>query len=78
MQAQGFLLLQKSNPLPPGAAVAAWLSIPGDTESGVSVPREALLRHEGEVFVYVQIGDDTFARKEIELERPTDNGWFVH
>ena len=78
MQAQGFLFLQKSNPLPPGAALVAWLTIPGDAESGVTVPREALLRHEGEVFVYVQTGGNTFERKEIELDRPTEAGWFVH
>jgi hypothetical protein len=30
------------------------------------------------VFVYLQTGDDTFARKEIELDRPTEAGWFVH
>lgn len=78
MQAQGFLFLQKINPLPPGAAVVAWLTVPGEVESGVIVPREALIRHEGEVFVYVQTGDDKFARTEIELERPSDAGWFVH
>lgn len=78
MQAQGFLFLQKTNPLPPGAAVVAWLTVPGDAESGVIVPREALIRHEGEVFIYVQTGDDTFTRKEIKLNRPNDAGWFVH
>lgn len=78
MQGQGFLFLQKSNALPPGAAVVAWLTLPGDAESGVTVPREALLRHEGEVFVYLQTGADTFARKEIELKRPTEAGWFAH
>jgi hypothetical protein len=78
MQGQGFLFLQKPNPLPPGAAVVAWLTVPGETEEGVAVPREALLRHEGEVFVYVQTGPDTFQRKEIELARPVGAGWFVH
>ncbi len=78
LQSQGFLFLQKTNPLPPGAAVAAWLSVPGEVESGVTVPREALLRHEGGVFVYVQTAEDTFARKEIELDRPAEKGWFVH
>jgi hypothetical protein len=78
MQAQGFLFLQKANPLPLGAAVVAWLTVPGEAEAGVIVPREALIRHEGEVFVYIQAGDDKFARTEIELERPSDAGWFVH
>lgn len=77
MQAQGFLFLQEANPLPPGAAVVAWLTVPGDSESGVIVPREALIRHKGEVFIYVQTGVDTFVRQEIELNRPNDSGWFV-
>ncbi len=77
-QGQGFLLLQKTNPLPSGAAAIAWLTVPGDPESGVVVPRVALLRHEGEVFVYLQTGDDTFSRKEVELDRPVESGWFVH
>ena len=54
----------------------AWLSLPGDTANGVIVPRDAIVRHEGEAFVYVQTGDDTFARHEIELEHPLDKGWF--
>ena len=78
MQSQGFLFLQKTNPLPPGATVTAWLSIPGESESGVTVPRDALIRHEAEVFVYVQTGAEMFSRKEIELERPVAGGWFVH
>jgi hypothetical protein len=77
MQGQGFLLLQKIHPLSPGTAVKGWLTLPGEAESGVTVPREAVLRHEAEVFVYLQTGDDTFARRQIELERPLDAGWFV-
>ena len=77
MQGQGFVLLQRTRPLPPGSAVKAWLTVPGQPESGVAVPREALLRHKGEVFVYLQTGDDTFVRRQVELERPMDAGWFV-
>ena len=77
-QGQGFLFLIETNPLPPGTAVIGWLQIPGDPLTGVIVPRAALVRHEGEILVYVQTGDDTFEHREIELERPTEKGWFVH
>jgi hypothetical protein len=77
MQGQGFLLLQKGSPSAPGTAVKAWLTVAGQAESGVTVPREAVLRHEAEVFVYLQTGNDTFSRRQIELERPLDAGWFV-
>lgn len=77
MQGQGFLFLQQTNPLPPGAAVVAWLTIPGGAESGVMVPREALLRHEGRAFIYLQTSNDTFQRKEVALGRPSGAGWFM-
>jgi hypothetical protein len=77
MQGQGFLLLCKSRALQPGAAVKAWLALSGHAESGVAVPREALLRHEAEVFVYVQTGEETFVRRPVSLDRPLDAGWFV-
>jgi hypothetical protein len=77
LQGQGFIFLVQSNPPPPGAFVMGWLKLPGEAESGVMVPREAVVRHEGEAFVYVQKGDDVFVRQELELERPLGKGWFV-
>ncbi|MCL5279149.1 MAG: hypothetical protein M1376_04490, partial [Planctomycetes bacterium] len=50
-QTEGYLLLAKTNALAPGAALIAYLAIPGPTRSGVIVPREAVLRHEGGTFV---------------------------
>jgi hypothetical protein len=77
MQGQGFLFLQKTNPLPPGAAVAAWLTIPGEPERGVTVPRAALVRREGGVFVYLQTTEERFERREVRLVHPIAGGWFV-
>ena len=76
-QGEGFLFLLKTNPLPPGAALIGWLNTPGDVQMGVVVPRPALVRHEGDVFVYVQTGDENFQRRKIELDRPAESGWFV-
>src|SRR3954469_8439606 len=77
LQGRGYLFLVETNPPSPGALVNGWLKLPGEPESGVVVPREALVRHEGEAFLYVQTGDETFVRKEIELEHPLAKGWFV-
>jgi len=74
-QAEGYLLLAKTNSLAPGAALVAYLAIPGPARSGVIVPREAVLRHEGGTFVYLQ-RDDVFQRQAVTLERPIGNGWF--
>ena len=76
-QGQGYLFLLRKNPLPPGAAVIGWLTVSGEAGNGVLVPRPALLRHEGEVFAYVQAGEDLFERVEVELEHPMESGWFV-
>ena len=77
MQAQGFLFLVKGGALPPGAAVVAWLTLPGEAENGVIVPRSAIVRHEGRAFIYVQSSDELFERHDVELKHPTEAGWFV-
>jgi len=76
-QGQGFLFVLRTNALPAGAAVTGWLQIPGETQRGIIVPRAAIVRHEGELFVYMQTEEETFRRDEIRAERPVENGWFV-
>ncbi len=75
-QTEGYLFLAKTEALAPGAAVVAWLVVPGPARSGVIVPRDAVLRHAGETYIYLQV-DNVFQRKTVELERPLGNGWFV-
>jgi len=74
---RGFLFLVKGKSLVANAACIAWLSLAGEPEKGVIVPRDAIVRHEGEAFIYVQTGDESFERKEIELEHPLEKGWFT-
>jgi hypothetical protein len=74
---RGFLFLLKTDSVAANAAVIGWLSFPGEEDKGVVVPRDAIVRHEGEAFIYIQTGDDRFERKEIELEHPLEKGWFV-
>jgi len=76
-QGRGFLLLIERPPWPPGTALTGWLAVSGPSQAGVNVPSAALLRHAGRAFVYVQDADDTFARREVHLDRPTQDGWFV-
>ena len=45
---------------------------------GGNVPRAAIVRHEGEAFIFIATKDGEFTKKEIELEHPTPDGWFVH
>ncbi len=78
-QGQGFLFVANGDPawLAPGAALAGFLQLAGDPRAGVIVPREAILRHEGKTWVYVQTAPDAFTRRELTLDRPTEAGWFV-
>lgn len=78
-QGQGFLFLTKTNApgLAPGAAVTGFLQLPGAPMTGVVVPRSAVLRYNGKAWVFVRTGDNGFTRREIALEHPTDDGWFL-
>ncbi len=63
--------------LRPGAAVIAYLPVAGRPMSGVVVPESAVVRYAGKAWAYVQTGADKFARRELALDAPTGNGWFV-
>ncbi len=79
LQGRGFLFLvtPNSSRLTPGATVSGFLALPGDEQAGVELPRSAVLRFNGQAWVYRQTGEETFERIEVTLDRPLDNGWFV-
>jgi hypothetical protein len=78
-QGQGFLFLVMTNALrlAPGAALVAFLQAPGGPLTGAIVPRSAVIRHNGKTWVYVQTARDKFIRREILLDYPLAQGWFV-
>jgi hypothetical protein len=80
LQGRGFFFLMKidSLRLAPGQAVFGFLKLPGERLSGVVVPREAVVRNEGEAWVYIRTsGSNAFTRVAVTLDHPTDAGWFV-
>jgi hypothetical protein len=78
-QGQGFIFAVKPNDarLQPGAAVTGYLKIPGELLTGIFIPRDAVVRTEGQGWVYVQSGEEAFTREEIVLNHPVDGGWFL-
>ena len=78
LQGRGFFLVLRTHPLPIHTAVVAKLALPGEPEAGVVVPDGAVVRNEGETYVYLQTGPETFERKEISVARRTQSGGFVH
>ncbi len=63
--------------LRPGQSVTAYLDSPGSRRAGVIVPRDAVVWHQGRSWAYVQTGDDSFARRAVDLEEPAGSGWFT-
>jgi multidrug efflux system membrane fusion protein len=78
-QGQGFLFLVNSNRLrfAPGAAVLGYLKLAGAAQSGVLIPRNAVIRFNGKPWVYLQTGEEAFVRREISEEHPFADGWFM-
>ena len=76
-QGQGFLFLLKDRSLAPGTAVVGWLQVGGERQSGVLLPRDAVLRYQGGAVVYRQTGPEGFERSTVTLDRPLADGWFV-
>ena len=78
-QGRGFLLLVSPNPtrLAPGQAVTGLLGFSGEAAAGFALPRPAIVRHNGATWVYLQTGETTFERKEVVLEHPLAEAWFV-
>jgi hypothetical protein len=79
LQSSGFFFLVTTNAgrLTPGAAVTGWIAFPGEPKQGVSLPADAVVRHNGLTWVYLQTADDTFRRIPVTLEIPVKQGWLI-
>jgi hypothetical protein len=59
-------------------AVMAFIQTAEQMQSGVIVPREAVVRTEGAGWVYVQnAGGEAYTRTAIPLDHPAESGWFI-
>ena len=79
-QGQGFTFLVKLDAvrLLPNEAVTGYLKVPGEPLPGVIIPREAVIRTDGQAWVYV-LGKsaEALTRLPISLEHAAEGGWFV-
>ncbi len=78
-QAQGVaLLVLLRAPVPAaGTALLAWVSGGTEARHGWRLPRSAVLRHEGQSFVFVAVREDTFERRRVELAPPQTDGVMI-
>ncbi len=79
VQGEGFLLVATNTAarLASGLAITGFLQLPGEALRGVLVPETALVRAAERAWVYVQTNATTFVRRDIGLEHPMADGWFV-
>ncbi len=77
-QGQGFILQLDAAPAP-GTAIQAALEVAGDAETGVLLPRSALLRFAGDTWVYLRELDnpEIFVRTRVVPARLTGESWLV-
>jgi hypothetical protein len=63
--------------LRPGEAVTAYARAASTAVEGTVVPRSAVVRFAGKAWAYAQIADGSFARRELALDAPREDGWFT-
>jgi hypothetical protein len=71
------LLFSAAAKVPAEMAVTVHLKTAGEPEGGVVVPAGAVVRYEGQGWVYVQADTNQFVRVAVPLDRLLTNGWFV-
>jgi hypothetical protein len=79
LQAQGLFALVRgpqAKYLPAGKLLFGEIAL-GAPRSGVLIPRTAIVRMDGAMWVYAPNGADTFERKEVANGEPQTDGWFV-
>jgi hypothetical protein len=79
VQGQGFLLLATNlaGRLASGLAITGFLLLPGEPLRGVTVPETAMVRAADRAWVFVQTSATTFVRRDVKLDHPMTDGWFV-
>jgi HlyD family secretion protein len=63
--------------LRPGQPITAYLPTSAVSERGVIVPRSAIVRFAGRTWAYVEGSGDRYSRRELAVDRPAAEGWFV-
>lgn len=60
-----------------GMRVAAWIPEQSENQSGVVIPKSALVWHLDQAFVYIKTAEEQFSRRTIDQYSATTGGYFV-
>ena len=76
-QGSAFLVLVRTNGLPPGTALTARAISQEPPRTGTFLPSSAVVRQEGDAFIYRKSGPEQFERVPVVLDQPVAGGWLV-
>ena len=77
VQGAAYFALLREQPLPAGTTLVAYLVHSGPAQKTVTIPRSAVIYHEGSSWVYVLGEKDTFHRRRIQLGLALADGFVV-
>jgi hypothetical protein len=76
-QSCGIHTIPGDNHIRPGMRVAAWIPEQGENQSGVVIPKSALVWYMDQAFVYIKTAEEQFSRRAIEQYSATSGGYFI-
>jgi hypothetical protein len=77
VQGAAWLVLLREQPPPAGTALIGYLAHEGSAQKALTVPRTAIVYHEGSAWLYLLGVKDTFERRRIELGRALPDSFVV-
>ena len=76
-QGESYFFHAAGNRIRTGMRVAAWIPEQGENQSGVVIPKSALIWYLDQAFVYIKTAEEQFSRRTIDQYRATADGYFV-
>lgn len=76
-QGESYFFQVDGNRIRTGMRVAAWVPEQGENQSGVVIPKSALVWYMDQAFVYIKTAEEQFSRRAIEQYSATTGGYFI-
>lgn len=76
-QSASVLCLLQAKSWVPGTAIIGWIKSDEQQQGTASIPRSAIVRHEGGAFVFVKHEDEEFQREVVKLIHSIGDAWIV-
>ncbi len=76
-QGESYFFQTDNSRIRTGMRVAAWIPEQGENQSGVVIPKSALIWYMDQAFVYIKTAEQQFSRRTIDQYSATAGGYFV-